>query len=125
MSMATVLVVDDDAQSLQLIELILRRDQHTVFTSAQSTAAVDLIYAHQPDVVILNDNMPYVSGGEVCRQIKHDPQIGSTPVILSSAGVRVRDPDYVRDTCADAVLLKPCLPADVRSLVNRCLNAGT
>lgn len=122
MSMATVLVVDDDALSLQLLEIILKREQHVVLTSETSLSTVDLIYQHQPDVVILNDNMPFVSGGEVCKQIKNDPQIGSTPVILTSAGVRVRDPEYVRDTCADAVLLKPCLPADVRNVVNSVLN---
>ncbi len=119
MSMALVLVVDDDALSLQLLELILKRDHHNVLTSSNGADTFDLVYEHQPDLVILNDTMPFVSGGEVCKRIKNDPNIGSTPVILTSAGSRVRDPNYVREVCADDVLLKPCLPADVRDVVNR------
>lgn len=121
MSMARVLVVDDDALSLQLLEVILKRDQHTVLTSADSTAVMDMAHQHQPDLIILNDNMPFKSGGDVCREIKAHPTLQNIPIILTSAGLRLHDPAYVRYTCADDVLLKPCLPADVRGIVNRHL----
>ena len=121
MSMALVLVVDDDTLSLQLLELMLKREQHVVLTSASNTDTVDLIYQHQPDLVILNDNMPHVSGGEMCKRIKTDPRICQTPVVLTSAGQRVRDPNYVRESRADGVLYKPCVAADVRTCVNQHL----
>ncbi|MBE2267725.1 MAG: response regulator [Anaerolinea sp.] len=121
--MARVLVVDDDALSLQLLETILRRDQHAVFTSMSSVETIRLMQLHQPDLVILNDNMPIISGGDLCRHIKDDPELSMTPILLMSAGMRVRDPEYIRASQADGVLLKPCLPADVREVVNQYIAA--
>ncbi len=63
MSMALVLVVDDDAVSLQLLELMLKREQHIVLTSVSNADTVDLIYQHKPDLVILNDMMPHDQRG--------------------------------------------------------------
>ncbi len=54
----------------------------------------------------------------MCKRIKTDPRICMTPVILTSAGQRVRDPNYVRDSRADGVLYKPCVVSDVRSCVD-------
>ena len=123
MSMALVLVVDDDAVSLQLLELMLKREQHIVLTSVSNADTVDLIYQHKPDLVILNDMMPQISGAELCKRIKTDPRICATPVILTSAGQRVRDPNYVRDCRADGVLYKPCVSSDVRTCVDRYVRA--
>ncbi len=121
--MARVLVVDDDTLSLQLLEAILKRDRHVVVTTTSSIETIRLMQIHQPDLVILNDMMPVISGGDLCRSIKGDPELRTTPIVLMSAGMRVRDPNYVRTTCADAVLLKPCLPADVCDLVNQHIAA--
>lgn len=93
-----------------------------VLKATSGSSVVELIYNYRPNLVILNDMLPAISGGEICRQIKQDPVIRDTPVILISAGLRVRDPEYVHGNGADGVLLKPCLPADVRSEVARHLS---
>jgi CheY-like chemotaxis protein len=121
--MALVLLIDDDVMSLDLFEAILKRDRLRVIKSSSSLDAYPLTVQHRPDIVLLNDMMPYLSGGDACRYIKSLPELAHIPIILVSAGLRVYDPQYVKASCADGVLHKPCRPADVIAIVRRFVPA--
>ena len=71
---------------------------------------------------MVDDMMPGMSGGEMCRHIKDDPAVRHIPVILFSAGTRVQDEDYMHASGADATLLKPTLMHNVLDTINTCLN---
>lgn len=120
-AVTVVLVVDDDPVSVQLLSLILNRSGFKVVDARSGEIGLEQVYQRPPDVVIVDDMMPGMSGGEMCRRIKDDPAISSIPVILISAGTRVQDEDYVRACGADAVLLKPALTHDVVGAINSCL----
>ncbi len=119
--MTVVLVVDDDPISTQLLSLILKRGGFKVVEARSGEIGLERLYQEPPDVVIVDDMMPGMSGGEMCRHIKDDSVISYIPVILVSAGTRVQDDDYVRACGANAVLLKPTLMHDVVETIAACL----
>lgn len=120
--MSVVLVVDDDPVSLQLLDLILNRSGFEVMDADTAAFGLELMSQTLPDIVIVDDMMPDMSGGEMCRRIKDDPAACHIPVILISAGLRVQDQRYVHMVGADAVLLKPTLTKDVLDAVSFCLD---
>jgi CheY-like chemotaxis protein len=120
--MSNALIVDDDAALLDLMQSILRRAGHTTVSTNKSEEGLAMAYQHRPDIIIVNDSMPQLSGGELCRLIKDDPQLSQIPVVIASAGQRVRDPKFIEQIGADAVLFKPYLPKDLINLVSQLLS---
>ena len=121
--MSLVLVVDDDPVSIQLLELILDRGGYEVIEASDAARGLELVRKFRPDLVIVDDMMPEISGGEMCRRIKSDASLSHIPVILISAGMRLQDPRYVTMVGANSTLIKPTLSKDVLEAVARTLHA--
>jgi DNA-binding response OmpR family regulator len=120
--MATkVLVVDDDAELLDLMTYALRREGYSVLAAADGQQALQRWERDRPDLVLLDGRLPKLDGFEVCRRIRHHAQ---TPIILLSA--RDDDADVVRglQLGADDYLTKPfsarMLAARMQAVLRRC-----
>ena len=116
-----MLVVDDDPVSVHLLEIILDRSGYEVEAARSAGEGFQKMAANRPDVVIIDDMMPDMTGGDMCRQMKNDPELQSIPVILISAGLRVQDAAYIHRVGADYALVKPILPKDVIKAVETLL----
>ncbi len=116
----TILVVDDDRELRELIGFVLRDGGYTIVEAADGPAAVARHAADDPDLVILDVNLPGYDGFEVCRRIR---ERSATPVMMLT--VRGEEADVVRglDLGADDYLPKPFSPrtllARVRALLRR------
>jgi len=110
---STVLVVDDDPVSVHLIQLILERSGYEVVVAYNGTSGLELAAETRPNAVIIDDMLPGMSGGEMCRRMKNDPEMHEIPVVLISAGMRVQDASYVHKAGANYALIKPILPKDL------------
>ncbi len=117
--MRTVLIIDDEEGFLQIVQIILRRAGYKTLVATNGSEGLDMIYAHHPDIVILDDMMPGLTGGDVCMRIKNDPAVRNIPVVMHSAGAKVRNPQYIRQIGADGVLYKPSLPSEIIETINR------
>ncbi len=115
-----ILVVDDDIELLSLIGFALRQAGYLVIEAADGGAALDTFAREQPDLVILDVNLPVLSGFDVCRRIRAE---AATPIMMLT--VRNSEEDQVRglDGGADDYLTKPFSPrtllARVRALLRR------
>ena len=115
-----ILVVDDDQALLSLISFALRQAGYLALEASDGLQALTLVQAEQPDLVILDVNLPTLSGFDVLHQIRADSR---TPVMLLT--VRGAEEDEVRglDLGADDYLTKPFSPrtllARVRALLRR------
>ncbi|MBK9714959.1 MAG: response regulator transcription factor [Kouleothrix sp.] len=115
-----ILVVDDDLELLGLIGFALRQAGYLVVEADDGAAALSAFAREQPDMVILDVNLPSMSGFDVCRQIRAE---GTTPIMMLT--VRSSEEDQVRglDDGADDYLTKPFSPrtllARVRALLRR------
>lgn len=119
--MQTILIVDDEPAFLEILQRILHRAGYALLTAANGIQALEMIRAYRPNLALLDDMLPSVSGGEVCETVKSDPDLRQIPIVLCSAGPRVRDRDFVRQIQADAVLYKPFRPDEVVQVIHSCL----
>jgi PAS domain S-box-containing protein len=83
---ATVLVVDDEAATRELLHELLSSEGYTVLQAAGGRAALDTIYKAPPDAVILDLLMPEISGFEVLRCLRELPPPQEMPIIVFTAG---------------------------------------
>lgn len=118
-----VLIIEDDPDIQGLICAILSEDGHELHSALRGREGLELARSKQPDVIILDVNMPDLDGFEVCAQLKADERTKAIPVLMSTVqkaresrlrGLEVGASDY---------LLKPVDPGDVRLRVRNAINS--
>jgi PAS domain S-box-containing protein len=118
---ATILHVDDNHGSRLAVSSILRDARFAVQDAATATEAMALL-ATQPDLILLDVNLPDMSGFELCRKIKADPATAAIPVIHIS-GVYDRGEHKAQglEGGADVYLIKPVVPQELIAQVRALL----
>ncbi|HWQ14219.1 MAG TPA: response regulator [Roseiflexaceae bacterium] len=111
-----VLVVDDNRDILDLIQRVLVTYGHEVVTARDGREALQQESAARPDVVLLDVNIPYLNGWEVCRRIKARRNV---PVMLLTVRAEQTDFDRSRDSGADDHIAKPFEIADLLARIER------
>ena len=116
----TLLLVDDDDAKRYVLASWLRRAGHTV---AEATTGRDgLSLVESAELVLLDVNLPDMSGFEVCRLIKSNPRTAAIPVIqVSATAVEVADRAHGLTQGADAYLVEPTEPAELLATVTAAL----
>jgi two-component system cell cycle response regulator len=120
----TVLLVDDDPISVHLLEIIIERLGYTPLIANSGAAALQMAAQALPNAIIVDDMMPTMSGGEMCRILKDDPHLQHIPVVLISAGTRVQNNSYIKKVGADYALVKPILSRDVFKVLNQLIRSS-
>src|ERR1700733_8186752 len=116
----TLLLVDDDEAKRYLLGTWLRRAGHTVTEAETRRGALGLLDG--VELVLLDVNLPDISGYEVCRLIKGDPATAAIPVIqVSATAVEVADRAHGLTQGADAYLIEPTEPAELLATVTAAL----
>ena len=115
--MALILAAEDDTATREIIIRILRRAGHDVVAVADGESALRQIRDQRPDLVLTDVDMPLINGFLLCDEIRQDPALRDTPVILATG---VIDPDDRRaeEVGADAVLVKPFTGRELLSYVD-------
>jgi len=80
-----VLVVDDIAANRELLQEMLALEGHRTLAAATGAEALRQVAEHDPELLLLDVNMPGMDGLEVCRRLRADPATSSLPVILVTA----------------------------------------
>ena len=104
---SVVLVVDDNPQNLELILAYLEDIDCQTLSAEGGQEALDIIQKTPPDLVLLDVMMPKVSGFEVCKRIKNNPQTTDIPVIMVTALSEIGDIERAIDSGTDDFLSKP------------------
>jgi CheY-like chemotaxis protein len=117
---ATVLAVDDDEAKRYILTTWLRRAGHTVIEAATGREALDMVGA--VELVLLDVNLPDMTGYEVCRQIKGNPRTAAVPVVqVSATAITVADRAAGLTQGADAYLTEPTEPEELLAVVAAAL----
>lgn len=122
-SRRTILLADDTALFRELGSLFLARTGE-VTTARDGAEALALAVRERPAVVVADLHMPRLDGAELCRRIKRDPALASTPVILVISG---DDPEHRAQAVragADDVIAKPISRIALIQAVNRLLRGA-
>lgn len=110
------LVVEDDDQIAQFVAIVLREVGFEVVIVTNGRAALDQLTQQPPDMVVLDLNIPLISGVEVLRRIRGGDVGADIPVIVVSANPHMIDETY---DMADLVLTKPVSYDQLRGMVQR------
>jgi two-component system, OmpR family, response regulator MtrA len=121
--MARILIAEDDSDLRLLISLKLESAGHQVVSVEDGSTAAAHCRSMRPDLVILDLMMPGMSGLEVCRFIRADPDLVSTPVILLTARAQASDIEAGMAAGVDEYLTKPFSPRELAGRVDSLLGA--
>lgn len=105
-----VLAVDDDAATLRVIEMLLERNGYAVRTASSGEQALTTVRENTPAAMILDVNMPGMSGFDVCQVLKRDERYAKIPVILLTAEGSPQDYKTGHDAGAIIYMVKPFKP---------------
>lgn len=104
----TVLYVEDNLSNVKLVEqIVARRPEITFVVALQGRIALELAREHQPSLILLDLHLPDVSGEEVLRRLRADPQTSATPVVVLSADATSGRMQRLRANGATDYLAKP------------------
>jgi two-component system alkaline phosphatase synthesis response regulator PhoP len=108
--MAKILIIDDDLETIKLLETIASLDGHETSSIQESRNALKAVENFMPDIVLLDIMMPEINGIAICKLIKAQPNTNHVKVIIVSA---LSDEGTRRDATnagADLFVTKPVLP---------------
>jgi DNA-binding response OmpR family regulator len=121
----TVIVVEDEPDAAELFAEMMRVSGFRVLKTYSSTPAISMIAKEHPDVVILDIMMPDVSGLEVLRFMRREPQFANTPVIVVSARSMPSDIKEGLEAGATLYLTKPVGYLDLKKAVDEVVRGNT
>jgi two-component system cell cycle response regulator DivK len=105
--LAKVLVVEDNTANMTLAVFLLRSAGHTVFSATNAEAALTMAHAEQPDLILMDIQLPGMDGLEATAELKRDPATGAIPVIALTALAMKGDEDRIRAAGCDGYIAKP------------------
>jgi len=103
-----ILVTDDDPDILEINSTILRNAGYEVYEAATGVECLDMVRRHHPDLVLLDVILPDMTGLEICKKIKEDPELKG-PFIILFSGIQVSSDNQAEGlgVGADGYLIKP------------------
>ncbi len=118
-----IVIADDDKDILNLLCYILEREGYRVSKANNGEDALRMVEAELPDLVLLDVMMPRLNGLDVCRRIRQNPRLRSTPILILTAQSEESSEVEGLDAGADDYLPKPIAPrrlmSHVRALLRR------
>jgi two-component system alkaline phosphatase synthesis response regulator PhoP len=116
-----VIVIDDEPFILMMIEDKLRQAKIDVMTLRESKNAYAIIKKEKPRLVILDWMMPELSGIELCKMIKNDPDISNTPIFMLTAKGQDAEEQLGLQCGATRYITKPFSPRGLLEMVKETI----
>ncbi|MGH7805385.1 MAG: response regulator [Candidatus Binatia bacterium] len=118
-----ILVVEDDLDNLRITTTVLSREGYEVVSARDAVTALAAIAAVPPALVVLDLDLPGVSGFEAAQRIRLREESRDLPILALTALANRADAVRAREAGCDDVLTKPCRPEALRERVRRWLAA--
>jgi two-component system, cell cycle response regulator DivK len=116
----TVMIVEDNELNMKLFhDLLEAHGYHPI-----GMEALDLARKHRPDLILMDIQLPEVSGLEVTKWLKGDPELKAIPVVAVTAFAMRGDEERIRESGCEAYLSKPVPVAQFIETIRRFLGVG-
>jgi len=112
-----VLVVDDNPQVCKLLRILLSREGYQIRVAEDGRAALAEVKQQLPDLILLDLDLPYIDGYEICRRLKQDPATQFIPIVILTGQTGFENKLHAWEYGADEFLSKPFHAAEV---LTRC-----
>ena len=119
--MLTILIVEDEPNIVELVRMTLEDNRVHVISAADGAAALGHAHALRPDLILLDLNLPDMSGLEVCRRLRGDERFTQTKIVMLTAAAQQADVGRGLAAGADEYLTKPFSPVRLLTIVETML----
>ncbi|MGI9513866.1 MAG: response regulator [Anderseniella sp.] len=114
----TVLIVEDNELNMKLFNDLLEAHGYRVLQTREGLSALDIAREHKPDLILMDIQLPEVSGIEVTKWLKEDDDLRSIPVVAVTAFAMKGDEQKIREGGCEAYISKPISVASFLSTIN-------
>jgi two-component system, cell cycle response regulator DivK len=119
----TVLIVEDNELNMKLFHDLLEAHGYNTVSTRNGVEAIDLARKHRPDLILMDIQLPEVSGLEVTKWIKDDPELHVIPIVAITAFAMKGDEERIRQGGCEAYLSKPISVAKFIETIRQFLGA--
>jgi len=117
-----ILIVEDNSQNMRLIEMVLRTKGYTLLKATDGEEAMDIATRELPDLIIMDIQLPKLSGLEVTRKLKETPAFSQIPIICLTAYAMTGDKERFINGGCDAYLSKPINTRELPGMIAKMLH---
>ena len=121
MQVKRILLVDDYPDALEVWSLYLRSRGYDVVTADNGLDAVDRAHFYLPDLIVLDLELPGISGYEAAVQLRASEETSGIPLIAATGYSHARQLDRAREVGFDSIVIKPCDPGALVGEIERLL----
>ena len=118
----TVLVVEDNDLNMKLFCDLLEAHEYKTLQTRDGTQVLDIVREHQPDLILMDIQLPEVSGLDVTKWLKADEELKHIPVVAITAFAMKGDEEKIRSGGCEAYIAKPITVTKFLETVQQFLN---
>ena len=119
MSARTILYVEDNEVNRKIVRDLLRRTSYRLIEAHDGEAGVALAHEQRPDLILMDVQLPKLSGIDAMRALRQHPGTAQTPIIAITSFALSGDEQRARDAGATAYLAKPYSPRNLLDMIRR------
>lgn len=117
----TVLIVEDNDLNMKLFNDLLQANGYETLQTKDGREVLDIARKHRPDLILMDIQLPEISGLEITKMLKDDADLRSIPVIAVTAFAMKGDEEKIRDGGCEGYIAKPISVANFLQTVSRFL----
>ena len=116
-----VMIVEDNPQNMKLIEMLLRSKSYVLLKACDGEEALDIAIREEPDLIIMDMQLPKMSGIEVTKRLRQMPVFSHTPIIALTAYAMRGDKERFLEAGCNAYLSKPISTRELPVIIDQML----
>ncbi len=116
-----ILIIDDEAQMVQMVQMRLEAVGYEVIKAHDGQTGLEMAKQENPDLIILDVMMPKMDGYKVCGLLKADARYNKIPIIMFTARAQESDKELSEDVGANAYINKPLNAEDMMNKIKKLL----
>ena len=121
MSGKTILYVEDNEPNRMIVRDLLKRTSYNLIEAHDGEAGVAMALEHLPALILMDIQLPKISGMEAMRRIRANPATAQTPMVAITSFALSGDEQKAKEAGATAYLAKPYSPFDLLKLIRKLL----
>ncbi len=121
MSSKTILYVEDNELNRRIVRDLLKRTSYRLLEAPDGETSLDIVRRERPDLILMDIQLPRLSGIEVTRTLRSEAITANTPIIAITSFALSGDEQRAKEAGATAYMTKPYSPRDLLALIRSLL----